>query len=863
MTNPLFNLPIKVYVASYANLAAFPSVGAENTIYINESINQLYVWTGSSYVIAGSNIIDGQVNTYADLPAASAHNGEVWLVTTSSGGFDAGFYVSNGTTWTIINLIPTGLSANNPLSYNDITGVLSLNYTSKFTLTSTSLDLNNNAVAYSNFQQVAANNLIGNPTGSLANATAIGLGTNLAFSAGNLTISSSPTFTRLNLSGLTASKLISTDGTNNLISSDLSGDVTTSGLTTTISNNAVTYAKIQNVSTNNRLLGRSTSGAGIIEEIIVGSGLSLSGGTLIASGLGGSVTSVSVASANGFAGTVANPTTTPAITLTTIITGIIKGNGTALLAAVAGTDYEVPLTFSTGLTRTTNTITVNTSQNISQLSNLITNGFVKTSSGNGTLTIDTNTYLTGNQTITLSGDTSGSGTTSITTTISSNAVTYAKIQQVAANNLIGNPTGSLANATAIGLGTNLAFSAGNLTISSSPTFTGLNLSGLTAGSILFSGTSGAIIQNNPQFFWDNTNNNLYINANSSSQSFSGIASLNIQSPTGSNWKNGLNIYSTLDQYPILTLFGFEPNTGSIFFDAYTNGNNTYTSSSQSGNFYIQGGGSALYFNVANGFNPGTNITWTQALSLSNAGVLNFNLLTASNALVLDGSKNVTTLGYGSANTINTLVERDGSGNFSAGTITVSALNVGTTTNSGPLTVQGNGGSTGPAAVIATFDSPSTPTAGNLFVIQINKSGVDALLLGVNKNSNTGQVPTNTSFISTYESTNGLSIGRGANNGLPNSTDILIDGSGNVTIPNGKLTLKTGTNGCRGSVTLSGSSTTVITTAAVTGCYIGISNTSPAGVTPAGSYTLSINNGVSFTINNGSSDSSTVQWFIMS
>jgi len=56
----------------------------------------------------------------------------------------------------------------------------------------------------------------------------------------------------------------------------------------------------------------------------------------------GTVTSASVVSANGFAGTVATSTTTPAITLTTSITGVLKGNGTALSAAVAGTDYVTP-----------------------------------------------------------------------------------------------------------------------------------------------------------------------------------------------------------------------------------------------------------------------------------------------------------------------------------------------------------------------------------------------------------------------------------------------------------------------------------------------------------------------------------------
>lgn len=47
------------------------------------------------------------------------------------------------------------------------------------------------------------------------------------------------------------------------------GDITVSakGQTWTIDNDAVTYAKIQNVSATDRLLGRSTAGAGDIEEI--------------------------------------------------------------------------------------------------------------------------------------------------------------------------------------------------------------------------------------------------------------------------------------------------------------------------------------------------------------------------------------------------------------------------------------------------------------------------------------------------------------------------------------------------------------------------------------------------------------------
>jgi hypothetical protein len=53
----------------------------------------------------------------------------------------------------------------------------------------------------------------------------------------------------------------------------------------------------------------------------------------------GSVTSVSVVSANGFAGTVANASTTPAITLSTSVTGLLLGNGTSVSAATPNTDF--------------------------------------------------------------------------------------------------------------------------------------------------------------------------------------------------------------------------------------------------------------------------------------------------------------------------------------------------------------------------------------------------------------------------------------------------------------------------------------------------------------------------------------------
>lgn len=62
----------------------------------------------------------------------------------------------------------------------------------------------------------------------------------------------------------------------------------------------------------------------------------------------GTVTTVSVATSNGFAGTVATATSTPVITLSTSVTGLLKGNGTAISAATSGTDYA-PATSGTSI----------------------------------------------------------------------------------------------------------------------------------------------------------------------------------------------------------------------------------------------------------------------------------------------------------------------------------------------------------------------------------------------------------------------------------------------------------------------------------------------------------------------------------
>ena len=126
-------------------------------------------------------------------------------------------------------------------------------------------------------------------------------------------------------------------GAGSVTSVDVSGGTT--GLTTSggpiTSSGTVTLAGT---------LAAANGGTGLTAAGTVGNVLTSNGTTWqsTAPATGGTVTSASVVTANGFAGTVATATTTPAITLTTSITGVLKGNATAISAAVAGTDYVTP-----------------------------------------------------------------------------------------------------------------------------------------------------------------------------------------------------------------------------------------------------------------------------------------------------------------------------------------------------------------------------------------------------------------------------------------------------------------------------------------------------------------------------------------
>jgi hypothetical protein len=268
---------------------------------------------------------------------------------------DTNITVDKNTAQTLTNktidasqLIGTIAAARMPALTGDVTS----------TVNTVATTIANGVVTLAKMANLAANSVIGNATGSAAVPTAIGMvstatASTVAFRDGNAN------FQVNNLIEDTTTTATAAGTTTLTVSSDRNQQFTGSSTQTLVLPNATTLLIGHQFYVMNRSSGAVTvnMNGGSLLQTMAGSSFALF--TLINNGTAagtwdsayssgggsGTVTTVSVVSANGFAGTVANAGTTPAITISTTITGLLKGNGTAISAAVAGTDYMAPANF--------------------------------------------------------------------------------------------------------------------------------------------------------------------------------------------------------------------------------------------------------------------------------------------------------------------------------------------------------------------------------------------------------------------------------------------------------------------------------------------------------------------------------------
>ena len=198
-------------------------------------------------------------------------------------------------------------------------------------------------------------------TGVLSNIASSGI--SVSGATGNVTIANTGVLSAIagsgiSVSGATGDVTFANTGVLSFSggSTGLTPATATTGAVSLAGTLAVAYGGTgQTTYTDGQLLIGNTTGNTLAKSTLTaGTGISISNGhgsitvTNTSPSSGGTVTSVSVVSANGLAGTVATSTTTPAITLSTTITGLLKGNGTAISAATSGTDYA-PATSGTSI----------------------------------------------------------------------------------------------------------------------------------------------------------------------------------------------------------------------------------------------------------------------------------------------------------------------------------------------------------------------------------------------------------------------------------------------------------------------------------------------------------------------------------
>ena len=312
-------------------------------------------FTGTQVGLLG---FDSSGNIITLAPGGSGTVTSVAALTLGTSGTDLSSSVANGTTTPVITLnVPTAsasnrgaLSSTDWTTFNNKQGAITLTTTGTSgaaTLIGNTLNIPNYATGSGDMVLASIQTVTGAKTfndgklilRNVAN-TFNGVFTN--------TNTADRTYTLQNNSG-TLAFLSDITGTNSGVNTGdqtitLTGEATGSGtgsFVVTLTNSAVI----------GKVLTGYTSGAGTVAatDTILQAIQKLDGNNT------GKVTSISIASSNGFSGS-SSGGTTPILTVGTTVTGLLKGNGTAISAATVGADYSVGTSaLATGILKSTTT----------------------------------------------------------------------------------------------------------------------------------------------------------------------------------------------------------------------------------------------------------------------------------------------------------------------------------------------------------------------------------------------------------------------------------------------------------------------------------------------------------------------------
>lgn len=285
--------------------------------------------------------------TTGDITVTNSEPDQTVVLTDGTGITVTGTYPSFTITSSITQYTDTdarlALSAGTGISYDNATGIITNSEPDQTVVLTDGTDITITGT-YPNF--TIAYSGAGGGTGTVTKASVVsanGFAGTVATDTTTPAITISTSITGLLIGDGTAIAA-ATAGTDYVIpSGSITGSAASLSATLAVTSGGTGLATL---TADNVILGNGTSSPTFVAPSTSGNVLTSNGTTwqsvAPAGGGSGTVTSASVVTANGFGGSVATDTTTPAITITTSITGILKGNATAISAATAGTDYLVP-----------------------------------------------------------------------------------------------------------------------------------------------------------------------------------------------------------------------------------------------------------------------------------------------------------------------------------------------------------------------------------------------------------------------------------------------------------------------------------------------------------------------------------------